>query len=335
MNCIYCGASNSDEAVFCQKCGKQLELTALSIPTSITPPNLPISTYESTEYAPSEPSIPPPPFITHYGGGSNPYEQQASPRSHTNRGYRIVIATLVIMLITAGVLVGILIEKGNTLVTTNNTSNTPNQAGTIPANSNSTATAIPATATPSPTPASPQPGTVLYQANWSGGLNDWTGTSDWKTSNGMLISDGSYNDPNNYGSPTIEPSYQVKETSDYAVEVRIQQLGGAGCFDAAVIRGSIASDGVQGYRLAIGCFGGATLYAAHGSSLNQLAHVDFDPGNTWHTYRLEAKGTSISAFIDGIQVFGVNDATYLSGGIIGIKSQATQIDVSSFMVIAV
>lgn len=319
MNCMDCGAGNSDEAVFCQRCGKQLEPTRFGIPTSLTPPNASASShgnlsYESKEYASAEPSYPPPPPITHYG--SNPYEQPPL-RSHTNMRYLIVIAVLVLMLITSGGLVGILIEKGNT-------------QGTA---SNPTSTVV----TSTPIPASPQPGTLLYQANWSNGLNGWIGSPDWKSEGGMLVSDGTYQGTHgSQESPTIEPPYQVNETPDYAVEVRIQQqLGGPGCFDAVNIRGSAASDGIQGYRLAIGCYGGATIYAAHGSSLTQIAHEDFDPGNTWHIYRLEAKGTTISAFIDGIQVFGVSDATYLSGGIIGIKSQGTQINVSSFKVIVV
>lgn len=378
MKCINCGAMNLEEALFCQKCGKRLEtvspdeFTTLSS-SSIPPVNVSTSqsseqqdeipsgfsvpgqsTIDSTEHTPLPPSpyaspiytvygtsekvYPPPPSGTHHEGIGNLYEKQPPRRTNTHRMYLIVIAILVIMLITAGVLVGILVEKGNTQNTVNNPT-----ASVVPSTPTPSPTPIPSptpttmpSPTPSPTPASPQPGTVLYQANWSNGLDGWAGSQDWKSQGGMLVSDGTYQDTNGSQiSPTIEPPYQVKETSDYAVEVRIQQLGGQGCFDAVVLRGSVATDGVQGYRFTIGCYGGATIYAAHGSSLNQIAHVDFDPGNTWHTYRLEAKGTSITAFIDGIQVLGVTDATYLSGGVLGMKSEATQIDVSSFKVIVV
>lgn len=201
-----------------------------------------------------------------------------------------------------------------------------------------TLTPTPPLLSPTPSGVPQTPDTLFYQADWSNGLSGWTGSADWKTTSGMLVSDGSYTLSDGM-SPTVEPPYQVTETSNYAVEARVQQikvtqtLGGLGCFDAVVIRGSIVSDGVKGYRLAIGCFGGATIYAAHGGSLTSIAHINFDPSNLWHIYRIEAKGATISTFIDGVQVLQVNDNTYLSGGIVGIKSQGTQIDVSNFKVI--
>jgi serine/threonine protein kinase len=243
-----------------------------------------------------------------------------------------IVAGIVVVILIGSYLISTVFVSRTPLIPTKNTANspsnpiiTPTVAPTIPPTVAPTSTSIP----------KPGPSRVLYQADWSNSLNGWTGSSDWKAFNDMLISDGTYADTNGSQlSPTIEPPYQVSETSDYAVEVRIQQVSGQGCFDAAVIRGSVVSDGVQGYRLAIGCYGGASIYAAHGSTLNQLAHVDFNPGNGWHIYRLEAQGTTIRAFIDGLQILEVNDNLYLSGGVVGIKSVSTQIDVSSFKVIA-
>jgi len=39
-------------------------------------------------------------------------------------------------------------------------------------------------------PTHPAPGTTLYYADTSGGLDKWTGSSDWKHVNGMLVNDG-------------------------------------------------------------------------------------------------------------------------------------------------
>ena len=99
--------------------------------------------------------------------------------------------------------------------------------------------------------------TLLYSADWSHGLNGWTGTSDWTVLNGMLHNDG---------------------TDD------------------------------------------------------RLAQVHFDDGNTWHTFRFEAKGTRLSYLIDGELIVGLNDSRYSSGGQLGFKSAGTQLNISSFKV---
>ena len=50
MYCVNCGAKNSSEATFCQKCGKQLYTTDEDEPTvSANPPTL-SSPYEYTPY---------------------------------------------------------------------------------------------------------------------------------------------------------------------------------------------------------------------------------------------------------------------------------------------
>ena len=52
----------------------------------------------------------------------------------------------------------------------------------------------PATVAMEPTPTSAQqikPGDLLYQADWSAGMNAWVGSKDFKTVSGMLVSDAS------------------------------------------------------------------------------------------------------------------------------------------------
>src|SRR5205814_385763 len=58
--------------------------------------------------------------------------------------------------------------------------------------------------------------TLLYTADWSSGLNGWTGASDWTVLNGMLHNDGTDASAN---SPTIVAPYQVEGITDYAVEI--------------------------------------------------------------------------------------------------------------------
>jgi len=193
-------------------------------------------------------------------------------------------------------------------------------------------TAITSKPSPSPLPK------VLYQADWSNGLDGWSGldgrpgSPDWKAEGGMLISDGTFQDA---ASPTITPPYRVDNTADYAVEVKIQELGGQGCFDTTVIRGQTTPEGLQGYRLAIGCMGeGVAIITTQGNSLSKIAYANFPSDQNWHVYRLEAQGNMIRAFIDSIQVLAVKDYTHLTGGITGIKSLATPIKISIFKIIS-
>jgi regulation of enolase protein 1 (concanavalin A-like superfamily) len=64
MICSQCGANNSDEDIFCQKCGKGLETTGQNESTLLSPPPVPASPYENFSYiypGSSEPNYPPPP----------------------------------------------------------------------------------------------------------------------------------------------------------------------------------------------------------------------------------------------------------------------------------
>jgi serine/threonine protein kinase len=191
-------------------------------------------------------------------------------------------------------------------------------------------------ATPTPTPTRitlitnlyPKPGTILYQADWSRGLNGWVGTSDWNILNGMLHDDGSYY-PSAAAGPTIVAPF-LPDTADYAVEARVQKIGGA-CFDPVTFRGNQETNGWHGYKVTV-CEKSIGLYRDDLNLNNKIATASFDPGNGWHLYRVEAKGPQIKVFIDGKLVLKGNDNSYLSTGQLGIKSSA-QLIVSSFKII--
>jgi hypothetical protein len=136
--CQQCGATNADEAIFCQKCGKRLETREQDDPTLYAP--LPASPYGNapyTIYNPSESIYPPPPPDLSSGSSFTPYQETFSTRSHGSRIYLVIITILVIMLIGAGVFVGIALGKANT-------------PGTI---TKTNITATPVTMPPSPTTA--------------------------------------------------------------------------------------------------------------------------------------------------------------------------------------
>ena len=77
MYCVNCGAKNSSEVTFCQKCGKQLYTTDQDEPTVSTNPPALLSPYGDTPYAttPSTSSDtvfapPPPPGIAETASSS-------------------------------------------------------------------------------------------------------------------------------------------------------------------------------------------------------------------------------------------------------------------------
>ncbi len=196
------------------------------------------------------------------------------------------------------------------------------------------------TPTPTPSPTPPPPGTILYQADWSNGLNGWKGSPDWKVLNGMLLSDGS--NGNIIDGPTIVPPYQVSNTADYAIEANIQLISygyvgeGSSSFGIS-LRGTSTTNGWQGYTGGLLAFNQYQRYMqiTGPDIFDALKRGDFDPGSTSpHTYRVEVKGNDIKLLIDGSIRLEVTDNRYLSGAQVGLWCFGPQINVSSFEVFA-
>lgn len=101
----------------------------------------------------------------------------------------------------------------------------------------STSTATPAptpTSTPRPPTTTPMPpGTVLYEADESGGFADWELSGGWLLFQGMLVNDG--------GGGVLTVPFQPG-TADYAVELEIQLVdrGGYNPFFRISMRGGAA-----------------------------------------------------------------------------------------------
>jgi len=122
----------------------------------------------------------------------------------------------------------------------------------------------------------------------------------------------------------------------------MQAVAGSPCFDISTIRASISNNEWLGYKAVIcngkviiekGNIGGS--FAGSYYVYDVIAQTPFNPGNSWHKYRLEAKGTTIRLLIDDKQVLQANDSTYLSGGKLGLNSYQTQLKVKSFKVLAI
>lgn len=251
----------------------------------------------------------------------------------------------VLAVIAIGLLVGaFVLGNVSSLFVNNNTSVsfTPTVSSQQTATMVSSSTQIQQTPipTPSPSPTSPpSPGTLLYQSNaqWIG----WNGTKDWKVNAGLLLNDGTYADYN--ANPTIITPYQSGTIADYSVAIQMQVVSAFTtgtiypCFYIA-IRGTALSNGWQGYAAAICAnlgHGPAVQIVAVDSSNNIfdiLSTAPFDPQNTWHNYRMEAKGTSIKLFVDDGLLLSADDSRYLIAGQIGLWSEYMQVKLSSFKI---
>jgi hypothetical protein len=187
------------------------------------------------------------------------------------------------------------------------------------------------TSIPVTTPTSIPSGTILYQADWSKGLNGWVGGGEWKVLNGVLINDGTSN--NNCGKPSIVPPFQPT-VSNYAIEIKMQVIrrtgSGDSCF-ALNARSGYNNGQASGYIGNIGCCGDIEIYDA--SNYNQFIRTNFDPSGNWHTYRFEVKGTNLNLLIDGVTVAAASDAKYLGiTGQVGLSDETMYVNVSSFVV---
>ncbi len=203
---------------------------------------------------------------------------------------------------------------------------------------------------PASTP--PQPSNSLYQANWSGGLNGWSGSSDWKTVNGMLINDGTARTHETNGTtlPIFAP-YRP-HSANYAVEAEMQfvSMGDQGSEDCKnpVIAIAVRANNQDGYLGGMdfplgGCVGGnmAAIWNMNDIITHSryptgaaLVSQNFSPGTDYHVYRIEARGNNIRLLIDGNVIATLTDNRYLSPGQIGLLADAVQVNIRSFKVIA-
>jgi hypothetical protein len=184
-------------------------------------------------------------------------------------------------------------------------------------------------AQPTATTGSANPGTLLYKADWSGGLSGWVGSAQWKVLNGQLLNDGS-------GSGNILAPY-LPRTPDYAIEVRVQviRVYPAGCSNFGLVARQTQNN-QEGYAALMNClaldapFGGFIQLLGNNNTV--LAQVNYSPGPDWHIYRLEVKGNQIQIFVDGSIAAAAVDNTFLMSGRVGLADDSVEITVSSFAI---
>jgi len=180
---------------------------------------------------------------------------------------------------------------------------------------------------PTTAPSKPAPGTTLFYADTSGGLDKLGGGSSWKHVNGMLVNDGSAY-PNALLRLPVKPA-----TANYAVEASIQLVGGSDEF-GVVARLDSNNKGLSG-----SLEGGQGAVLISGDPTNYFdgfkQQSGYNADSAYHTYRLEVNGNNVTFLVDGSAVLQGVDNRFLDPGQPGLwDAQRTQINVKSIRVIA-
>lgn len=172
---------------------------------------------------------------------------------------------------------------------------------------------------------------ILYQADWSQGFDGWAGDETWKVLNGMLLNDGQQK----FGT-MIKAPFRPGEAgiANYMIvaDMQLVSIEPAGaifsCF--GMIGRSIYFLGIKGKE-------GEVFYSKQFPAWGygyEIERSNFDPGNEWHTYKLIFEGNNIRYMIDDRPLLDVTDNESLEGGEISLFSNAAQISIRNFRVIA-
>jgi hypothetical protein len=168
-------------------------------------------------------------------------------------------------------------------------------------------------------------GTVLYEANWSSGLNGWKGPASWKTLNGVLLSDGTTD------GLIIAP--YTPRIRNYAVEAEIEYFGEA-CTQGefGLVARAINDQGYYAITVLPYCIDGEVQIRS-AQSCCSFSGLKYNSGIGWHIFRLEVEGTHIRFYFDKELILEAQDNRFLSGENVGLWSSKVQINIRSFRVI--
>lgn len=192
----------------------------------------------------------------------------------------------------------------------------------------SNSTAPKASTTPTapvkPTPTTLPSGTLLYQSDWSHGLNGWQASAGWKVTHGMLQSDLSK------GNVLTSPYKPV--VPNYAIEVRFQivSVPKSGGNFVIIADKTSEKDGYTGGILNLLAAGPRSqfsnpevqVYINPIDAMETPARVsDYEPAPGQHTYRIEVEGPEVRLFIDGLQKSNAisSQTDFLSNGPVHLR----------------
>ena len=190
----------------------------------------------------------------------------------------------------------------------------------------------------SPTPTSIPANTVLFQSDWSKGLDAWKTTSGWKVKNGSIESDLS-------DKLSLTLPYQPT-VANYAVEYRLQVVSvpkDGGQFQLVADQ-QATGDGYSADVLGLLTPGPhphyihplAEMLIEPGDSMESDPQLlDYEPTADWHVYRVEVQGRRASFLVDGRAISRASSTRTdsLSRGPIHLLSHGAILRVSSIRVL--
>jgi DNA-binding CsgD family transcriptional regulator len=185
-------------------------------------------------------------------------------------------------------------------------------------------------------------GAVLFQADFTNGLQGWTAAPGWKTLNGQLLSDGTNTDPGQWLLAPFHPG----DVTDYAVEMDAEVIGWTGTnicllcsFDGSYGIAARVTGGDGGYAAGRHVTGSTTadlaseLWRRNKNDWNSLSARKGDLPSGRHVHRIEVQGNQVRYLVDGVVMDEATDNSFLTGGQIGLWSNKAQLTVYSFKVI--
>jgi hypothetical protein len=178
---------------------------------------------------------------------------------------------------------------------------------------------------------------LVYQTTWLHGKLGWSssGGGTWLVQNADLSYDGS-------GESAIMAPISTKGRSNYAIEVVTQALDHSdynGTYGFGIVFRSSAKPDLLPHSsapdtLGAGIVNTSAVIAGMYVYPQKLASSDFDPGQNWHTYRVEVRGTNIRLLIDGHLAAQTHSTRFLSRSRVGLFSIDAGVTVKSFKVFA-
>lgn len=178
---------------------------------------------------------------------------------------------------------------------------------------------------------------LVYQTTWLHGKLGWSssGIGIWQVQNGGLSYDGS-------GESAIMAPISTKGRSNYAIEAVAQALDHGsynGTYGFGIIfRAPAKPDLLPHYgapdALGAGIVNTSAVIAGMYVYPQKLASSDLDPGQNWHTYRVEVRGNGIRLLIDSQLAAQTRTTRFLSKSRIGLFCVDEGLAVKSFRVFA-
>lgn len=197
------------------------------------------------------------------------------------------------------------------------------------------------TETPLPTPSEK----MLYEADWSTGLNGWNGSPDWKTVSGMLVNDGTGNFPS---SGIITPPFNASDISDFAIETEMQVFRPpetCAVHFGIIVRARQPEGRLTGYMLgrrntfcSVPSDGDILIALYEGPNkawdVGALAELELQGDSKWHKYRFEIQGNIFRVYLDGVLAVEAVDNRFLDGGsLLMYSAPSTVLNVRSFKIL--